>query len=138
MNLYVQGLPKSIGGDSSHERIRRICARFGKIMSFKLMDSPKFAHNIAYVAYKYPAQASFAYEHLHQEPEFSSEKVCCDWHMPKNPEKLQQKKLKTAATLDEKSNLVLDDAIKLQECNLLKDQFVSHTLDQRQHLDKEN
>ena len=82
------------------------------------------------MAYKYPAQASFAYEHLHQEPEFYSEKVCCDWHMPKNPEKLHSRKLKTAATLDEKSTLIFDEAIKLQECNLLKDQYINQTLDQ--------
>ena len=58
--------------------------------------------------------------------------------MPKNPEKLHSRKLKTAATLDEKSTLIFDEAIKLQECNLLKDQYINQTLDKQEFLDKEN
>ena len=52
-NLYVRGLPLDIDGDTDPDRIRRIFARFGRIMSFKLIQNPKFSTNIAYVAYKY-------------------------------------------------------------------------------------
>lgn len=52
-NLYVSGLPKEIRGDASAVVFRRIFARFGKIVSFKLIDSQKFATNLIYVAYRH-------------------------------------------------------------------------------------
>ena len=52
-NLYVAGIPKELGADK--DTVRRIFARFGKIVSFKLVNSPKFATNLVYVAYKYPS-----------------------------------------------------------------------------------
>ena len=36
-NLYVRGLPLDIDGDADPLRIRRICARFGRIASFRLV-----------------------------------------------------------------------------------------------------
>ena len=52
-NLYVAGIPKELGADK--DTVRRVFARFGKIVSFKLVNSPKFATNLVYVAYKYPS-----------------------------------------------------------------------------------
>ena len=91
-NLYVRGLPLDIDGDTDPIRIRRICARFGRITSFKLIQNPKFSTNIAYVAYKYAPQAEHALNELPYEPEFRLEdtpyteegeirtNVNCDWH----------------------------------------------------------
>ena len=47
---------------------RRIFARFGKIISFKLVNSPKFETNLAYVAYKHPEQAALALEMIPEVP----------------------------------------------------------------------
>ena len=54
-NLYVAGIPKELGADNQPDTVRRIFARFGKIVSFKLVNSPKFTTNLVYVAYKYPS-----------------------------------------------------------------------------------
>lgn len=55
-NLYIQGLPKELaGGETSITAFRRIFARFGKIQSFKLVNDPKFATNLAYAHYKHPS-----------------------------------------------------------------------------------
>lgn len=78
--MYVSGLPK----DGSDESCRRIFARFGKIISFKLVDSPKFQTSLAFVAYKYPTQAALALQYAEGMPEFEGHEVKVCWHKKKS------------------------------------------------------
>ena len=83
-NLYISGLPKDIEGDASEVAFRRICARYGKIVSFKLTNDPKFATNLIYVAYKHPQQAALALANIKDEPEFTSHDLTVNWHKKKS------------------------------------------------------
>ena len=86
------------------------------------MDKPEYPANVAYVSYKYPSQASFAFEHLQNQPEFESDKVACDWHVPRKP-----KQFKTSASEEVPKTTTFGGDIgnKLQAFNLLKDQYCS-------------
>ena len=50
--------------------VRRIFARYGKILSFKLIEDPKFTTSIAFLSYKLPSQAKLAMDNCHNESEF--------------------------------------------------------------------
>ena len=90
--------------------MRRIFARFGKIVSFKLIKSARFPTNIAYVAYKYPQQAANALAKAGSEPEFVGSELTINWHKKRNVP-IEE----TAAKTEE-----VDVAAVLRELDLLK------------------
>ena len=63
-NLYVSQLPKTVNGDGSQLAFRKVFARYGKIVSFKLVNKENFPCNVVYVAYKYPTQAQAALDQV--------------------------------------------------------------------------
>jgi len=80
-NLYVSGLSKEIDDGT----LRRVFARFGKIISFKVVRKSQFTSYIAYVAFKYPTQAALALQYVCQEPELNElgSEVQVSWHKKK-------------------------------------------------------